>query len=252
MAETSRTTLFADALPISWYELGSGRPALLLHGGAGPGSMMGLAAGLAARGRRAIVPVYPGFDGEPRPHWFHRINDLAIMALALIERLDIGDATLIGNSVGGWLAIETGLRGNPRIAEQVIIDAVELDPTSEGGGIVDPASLTPASLLAHSFHDPSRALAPKDAAAATTMANNQRELRVYAGEPFMHDPSLRARLPNVTIPTLVLWGESDRIVTPMYGKQFATLIPRARMLSIEAAGHFPQIEQLDEVVAAIG
>lgn len=251
MIDISRTTLFADALPIAWYEMGSGRPTLLLHGGAGPGSMMGLATGLAARGRRAIIPVYPGFDGEPRPSWFHRIDDLAIMALALIEWLEIGDVSLIGNSVGGWLAIETGLRRSPRIAEQVIIDAVGLDPTPEGGGIVDPATLPPALLLAHSFHDPSRALVPRDAAAATTMANNQRALRVYAGEPFMHDPSLRGRLSSVNIPTLVLWGESDRIVTPAYGQQFATLIPHARMQSIAAAGHFPQIEQLDDVLAAI-
>ena len=251
MAELGRTTLFADTLPIAWHDIGQGRPALLLHGGAGPASMLGLAAGLAARGQRAIVPVLPGFDEEPRPSWFHRIDDLALMLLALIERLDLDDVSLIGNSVGGWLSVETGLRGSPRITGQVVIDAVGLDPTPVGGGIVDPALLSLPELLAHSFHDPAKSLPPADAAAAEMMASNQRALRVYAGEPFMHDPTLRARLADVTLPTLVLWGESDRIVTPAYGRQFADGIPGAHFVPIPEAGHFPQIEQPERVLAAI-
>lgn len=83
------------------------------------------------------------------------------------------------------------------------------------------------------------------------MAANQQALRAYAGEPFMHDPGLRARLPGIKLPTLVLWGESDRIVTPTYGRQFSDAIPDARFELIPQAGHFPQIGQLNEVVALI-
>ena len=83
------------------------------------------------------------------------------------------------------------------------------------------------------------------------MAANQAALRVYAGEPFMHDPGLRARLAGLALPTLVLWGESDRIVTPAYGRQFAEAVPGARFELVPEAGHFPQIERLDAVTAAI-
>src|SRR5262249_49858674 len=124
-------------------------------------------------------------------------------------------------------------------------------PTQEAGGVVDPMTLSPQELAAHAFHDPGRARPPADATAAATMAANQRALRVYAGEPFMHDPTLRLRLPDLKCPALVLWGMSDRIVTPIYGCQFAALIPGAAFEPVPAAGHFPQIEQLADVADRI-
>jgi pimeloyl-ACP methyl ester carboxylesterase len=84
------------------------------------------------------------------------------------------------------------------------------------------------------------------------MANNQRTLRVYAGEPFMHDPTLRSRLAQISIPAMIAWGESDRIVDVDYGRRYASSIPGARFELIPEAAHFPQIERLDEVVRLIG
>ena len=251
MTDQHETVLFGGTLPVAWRDMGEGLPVLLLHGGAGPGSMMDLASGLAELGHRAVVPTYPAFDGRPRPDWFHRIDDLALMVLVLIEHLELMCVTVVGNSVGGWLAIETGLRASPRVSRLILLNAVGLDPTPEGGGIVDPATLGAQELPFYAFHDPSRAFRPADAEAAATMAANQQALRVYAGVPFMHDPTLRARLPHLSLPTLVLWGESDRIVTPTYGQQFGALIPSARFKIIEEAGHFPQIEQRARVLATI-
>ena len=68
-------------------------------------------------------------------------------------------------------------------------------------------------------------------------------MRVLAGHPYMHDPSMLGRLGEVSIPTLVLWGESDRIVTPDYGRTLAAAIPNARFEIVREAGHLPQIEQ---------
>ena len=67
-------------------------------------------------------------------------------------------------------------------------------------------------------------------------------------EALSSDPGLRARLPRLSLPTLVIWGNSDRISTPAYGKQFASLIPSARFELLTEAGHFPQIERLDKVM----
>lgn len=243
--------LFAETLPVAVEDQGSGRPYLLLHGGFGPRSMVGLAGALASTGR-TILPTHPGFDGRPRPSWFHRIDDLALAYLTLLERLGLDDTVLVGNSVGGWIAAEMGLRASPRVAAVVLINAVGLAPTPGGDGIVDPAPLAPAERSALSFHDPARyAVTPAGPEALATMAANQQALRAYAGEPFMHDPGLRARLPDLKLPTLVLWGESDRIVTPTYGRQFSDAIPDARFELVSQAGHFPQIEQLNEVVALI-
>jgi hypothetical protein len=68
-------------------------------------------------------------------------------------------------------------------------------------------------------------------------------MRVLAGDPYMHDPSLLGRLGEISIPMLVLWGESDRIVTPDYGRAIAAPIPEAHFEIIREAGHLPHIEQ---------
>lgn len=244
-------SLFADTLFLAVAEKGSGRPHLLLHGGAGPRSMAGLAEALAQTGR-AVVPTHPGFNGQPRPSWFHRIDDLVLAYLALLERLDLQEVVVIGSSMGGWLAAELGLRASPRVAAIVLLNAVGLNSTPDSGDIVDPSSLAPAERTAYAYHDPARfapVLNSPDAAAA--MAANQQSLRTYAGQPFMHDPSLRTRLTSLPLPTLILWGESDRIVPLTYGQQFAAVIPNAHFQLVPQAGHFPQIEQLAEVVTRI-
>lgn len=245
---THHISLCAGTLPLTYEEQGSGRPYLLLHGGAGPASMRGLAGALSLEGH-VLLPTHPGYEGLPRPEWLGSIPDLATCYLLLLEQLDLHDVVVVGNSVGGWLALELGLRASPRVAALVVLDAVGLEPTAATGPILDPATLAPAARGAAAFHDPARySLAPSSPAAAATMAANQQTLRVYAGEPFMHSPTLRARLPLLTLPTLVLWGASDHIVTPAYGQQLAALLPAARFELVPQAGHFPQLEQLPQVL----
>jgi pimeloyl-ACP methyl ester carboxylesterase len=67
----------------------------------------------------------------------------------------------------------------------------------------------------------------------------------------MYNPRLSRWLGRVGVPTLVLWGESDGIVSPDYGRAFARLIPGARFETIAACGHHPEIERPDELAAAI-
>jgi pimeloyl-ACP methyl ester carboxylesterase len=243
-------SLLANTLPLSFDDAGEGRPFLLLHGGAGPGSMAGLAGALAGFGR-SILATHPGFNAQPRPDWFHRLDDLVLAYLALIERLDLQDVVVVGNSLGGWLAAELALRGSQRISAVVLLNAVGIEPNVETGEIADPLTLGP-KIAGYAFHDPVRfALTPASPEAAAMMAANQKTLRVYSSEYFMFDPGLRGRLAQVAVPALFVWGESDRICTPAYGRQFSSLIPSSRFELIPKAGHFPQIEQLDAVTGLI-
>lgn len=235
-------SLLAGTLSLTFTDQGQGRPYLLLHGGAGPASLAGLAAVLAATGR-SVLPTYPGFDGESRPDWLASVAELATVCLALLDALDLRDVVLIGNSVGGWLATELALRASPRCTHLVLLNAVGLDPTPASGPIVDPLVLSPAERGQYAFFNPARSPFAAGPPSPVLVANQQ-ALHAYAGAPFMHDPTLRARLTQVALPTLVLWGEADRIVTPAYGQQFADLIPGARFELVAQAGHFPQLEQL--------
>jgi pimeloyl-ACP methyl ester carboxylesterase len=75
------------------------------------------------------------------------------------------------------------------------------------------------------------------------MQANVAALRVVAGDPYMHDPGLRERLGEASIPVLVLWGDSDGIASPNYGRAYAESFSNARFELVADAGHLPQIEQ---------
>src|SRR5215467_2890003 len=110
-----RKESFVEGLSVRVDEYGSGRPILVLHGGAGPQSVTGLAAALSRRAH-VLLPIHPGFEGEPRPEWFDRIDDLALTYLELLERLDLRDALVIGSSVGGWIASEMAVYETTRLS----------------------------------------------------------------------------------------------------------------------------------------
>lgn len=240
--------LLAGALKLTVDRRGNGKPLLLLHGGAGPASMRPLFDGLDGFG--PVLPTHPGFDGTERPDWMDSIVDLAECYIALLDELELQDVVVVGNSVGGWIAAEMAARQPSSLAGVILVDAVGLEPTGRTGPIVDPRTMPPQDLIKLSFADPTKARPPSPDAAEQMQAN-QRVLAIYAGDPFMHDPMLPERLSGITVPSLVLWGRQDGIVTPEYGQEYARRMPGARFQIIDNAGHLPQIEQPEQTAQAI-
>ncbi len=247
----TRRESFADGLTVRIDERGSGRPMLVLHGGGGPQTVAGIASALSSRAY-VLTPVHPGFAGEPRPEWFDSIGDLALTYLDLLERLDLRDVMVVGSSIGGWIAAELAVRDTTRLSSIVLVDAVGIQV--EGHTIANVFSLTPDELLALSFHNPAAfridpiTLGPEQV--AVTAANFQ-ALKVYDQGQGMGDPKLRRRLARVRIPALVVWGESDGIVDPDYGRAYAQSLPNARFTLIPEAGHLPQIEQPERLLTLV-
>lgn len=194
-------------LPLTLTQQGIGQPYVLLHGAAGPGTMRPLSEQLAQTGQ-SILPVHPGYDNTPRPAWCHRIRDLVGGYLALLEKLDLQQVVLVGNSMGGWLGAELALRASPLVAALVLLNAAGLEATPSGGALLDIATIPPAQRTAYLYHDPSNLLSAGDSnpAADAQRVANQQATRLYGGVPFMIDPTLRQRLPGLRVPTLVLWG----------------------------------------------
>ena len=73
----------------------------------------------------------------------------------------------------------------------------------------------------------------------TLLLSNRKTAALVGWNPFMHDPKLRGRLSRIDRQTLVIWGESDGLVSPAYGRAYASCIPGACFVSIAAAGHYP-------------
>ncbi|MEO6086428.1 MAG: alpha/beta hydrolase [Umezawaea sp.] len=227
---------------MSRYEdLGEGRPFLLLHGGGGPQTVAGFGALLAEHGR-VIVPVHPGYNGTELPESLAGMRALAGLYLGLLEELDLRDVIVVGNSMGGWIGAEMAASGSARISGLVLVNAVGLEV--EGEPVVDIFPLTPGELAKLSFHDPAKfALDPGalPEGVRVVMASNRAALEVY-GAAGMVDSTLRGRLAGVAVPTAVLWGESDEVVTPAYGRAFAAAIPGATFRLLPETGHVPQVE----------
>jgi pimeloyl-ACP methyl ester carboxylesterase len=67
----------------------------------------------------------------------------------------------------------------------------------------------------------------------------------------MYNPQLPRWLGRITVPTLLVWGASDRVVTPDYGRAYGRLIPNSRFALIEHAGHHPEIERPETFVERV-
>jgi pimeloyl-ACP methyl ester carboxylesterase len=235
----------------SILQYGTGRPVLLLHGGGGPQTVSEFGARLAAElPAHVVVPTHPGFGGTPRPDELTTISGLAKVYAELLDELDLDDVTVIGNSIGGWIAAELALLGSPRVGSMVLVDPVGIVVPDHP--VVDFFALTFPEIAELSYHNPDgfridpAALPP---AAQEQLAANRAALAVYAGE--MVDPALRGRLAAITLPTLVIWGDSDRIADPGYGQAYADAIPGAGFEVLPQTGHLPQLESPDLLLSAV-
>jgi pimeloyl-ACP methyl ester carboxylesterase len=241
----------AERLQVCGTELealrrGAGRAILLLHGfqTVDPQARF---LDLLARHGEVIAPSNPGFAHSPRPRDFDTVYDLVHLYLELLDTLPGDKVTLIGFSFGGWLAAEVAVACSHRLARLVLVDPVGIKISDrETPDILDVFEKSPGEVRRRSWHDPDR-FAPDFNAmsdeALTTYARNREALCLYAWHPYMYNPQLPRWLGRIKVPTLLVWGESDRVVTPDYGRAYSRLIPGSRFELIERAGHHPEIEQ---------
>ncbi|MDV6330412.1 alpha/beta fold hydrolase [Asticcacaulis sp. 201] len=238
-------------IEITMTEQGEGAPIFVLHGGGGPLTVAGLATHMASDGL-VLMPTHPGWNGTLRPASVSSVADLAELYLRELEQRDLNNVLVIGSSMGGWIAAEMALRDSQRrIGRVVLINSVGVEVPGEP--IVDFFSLTPRQIAEHSYHDPDRFFVNPQALPPERLAliqGNVATLRAVAGTR-MADPELLKRLREVMIPALVIWGESDRIVTAKYGRAMAEAFGNGRFALVEKAGHLPHIEQPEATFALI-
>jgi pimeloyl-ACP methyl ester carboxylesterase len=210
---------------------------------------------LAAHGE-IVAPSHPGFGNSPRPEDFDTMYDLVRLYLSVLDAIPGERLTMIGFSFGGWIAAEVAVCGHKKLDRLVLVDPVGVKLGGrEERDIVHFFNTAPEELLRCAWHDPSRlpagayglgwhsALDAIGDAEIVALARNWDALCLYAWRPHMYNPQLKGWLHRIAVPTLVLWGESDRIVTPDYGRAYSGLIPGARFEIIAAAGHHPELEQ---------
>jgi pimeloyl-ACP methyl ester carboxylesterase len=225
---------------------GDGPALLYLHGGYGLAGHEGCLEALA-KTHRVISPTLPGFGHSELPRAYTGVDDLAYFGLDLAANLDLRDTILVGTCFGGWVAAEMAVRSTARFSRLVLIDALGVkfgDHLTRD--ITDIHALYPAEIDKALYANPS--MAARDATKLsdeelTAIVRNSEALTLFGWKPYMHNPKLANWLHRVDIPTLVLWGERDGMVSTDYGRKYAEAIPGARFESIANAGHYPSLEQ---------
>jgi pimeloyl-ACP methyl ester carboxylesterase/mannose-6-phosphate isomerase-like protein (cupin superfamily) len=258
MADTASTnayTVIVDGIgpvPVTVTQRGEGRPFLLLHGGAGSQSVDGFAELLStAEPARVLTPLHPGFGGTPRPEGLDSMPGLAKLYVQLIDDLGLTGVTVIGNSIGGWIAAEIAVLGSPRVSDVILVDAGGLQIDEHP--IVDFFSLSMDQVADLSYFRPDAFridLNSMPDAVKAIMGANRAALATYGGNP-MSDATLLGRLSAVTVPVLVVWGAADRIVPIQHGRAYTGAIPGAEFRLISDAGHLPQLETPDELLPIV-
>lgn len=233
-------------------ETGKGRPVLFLHPGIG---LRGAEPFLQALGRvgHVIAPAHPGFHNSPFGG-FASVDDLSYLYLSLLEGLD-EPALVVGSSLGGWIALEAAVKSMVNIAGLVLVDSVGVRfNTREVPDFTDLYATTRAELDKRMYHDPKAAVIDypntPEPELQVIAQNREAEAR-YCWSPYLHNPRLGSRLYRASMPSLVAWGESDTFAPVSYGQQLAKALPNAAFETIARAGHFPHIEQPNELVSRI-
>ena len=249
-----------DGTTLRYIDSGRGTPVVFLHGlGASKYAWRKNLEPIARAGYRVIAFDNRGFGFSDKPATGYDNASYARLTVALLDSLHLPDAVLVGHSMGGAVAAEVAIAHPERVRGLVLIGSAGLGAREprlfrvgrwpllgpllfafRGRGLTE-------RLLQATYADP-RKVSDVDVDqyyAPVAEPAYGRALRAVLLE-FRFD-ALAGRLDHIRAPTLVLWGEADRLVPITLGRTLAAGIPRAAFLSVPGAGHSVQEEAPDEV-----
>ena len=240
-------------------------PVILLHGlGATNASMLPLLADLS-RDHRVLAPDFPGFGASDAPRWRYRPSDLARWVAAFQTEVDARPATIVGNSLGGRVAIEVGLLAPDAVNRMVLlcpspafrrmrqfVPLVKLLPPDAVVMRIPMGHRAIVMGIRAMFARPDRLSREWYDAAADEHRRVMRSYRhrraffaslrqIYLEEAF-GDEGFWDRLPLMETPALFIWGDRDRLVPASFERHVVAAIPHAQSVVLHDSGHVPQFE----------
>ena len=245
--KTSKQTLRLQGAKIEVERRGRGRPLVLLQSEEAYEAALPMIDRLAER-FEVFLPWAPGYGRSSIPDTVLGIDDIAYIFLDLMDHYDLRRASLLGFSMGGWIAAEMATKSCARLESVVLVDPLG----AKFGGPLDrdiadiyflPFATVKALKFADPANDPLDDMSGLSEHAAMRVAQHREVTARLCWEPYFHNPALKQRLHRISADTLVIWGTNDGMVTTKYGRAFAKRIPGARFVSLPKAGHYPHIEQ---------
>jgi pimeloyl-ACP methyl ester carboxylesterase len=252
----------ADGLTLSCYALGKGDPVMLLHGlGASKITWLPLLAPLGRR-YRVIVPDLPGHGESEKPRREYTPRFYARVVRHLMDAFELKQSAIVGNSLGGRIALELALRSPGRVAGLALLDPsvpglrwrymmgfTRAFPTRIGAIPFPLRERWMEVLIRRLFAQPDRMPTGGYLSAASEFIRIYRNpsARMASVSTLRHIVTERpdaffASLRRIKQPALVIFGEQDRLVPPRLGVRLAQHLPNSELVVLPDIGHVPQFE----------
>jgi len=243
------------------YDVGEGEPVVLLHGyNHHAEAWVRNIAPLAATGRRVIALDLPGFGRSGIPKMRYSLRGYARFVVDFMDALSIDSAHLVGSSMGGAIALRTGLDHDERVRTVTGVDAAGLFTSVPRGWSIAANPL--AKLLIRPFLGQRRLLewshsrayydsslsSPRqtDLMAETYSQPGYKDHILGLAESMLLAPDeelLWNTLPTIQAPVLIVWGRQDRTISVQHAYRAAQRIPTAEIVIYDQCGHLPMYEK---------
>ena len=246
---------------VSYVEMGSGPPLVFVHGLAGCWQNWLENIPHFARSHRVIAPDLPGFGESELPNEEISIPGYGRFVDAFLDEVGVDRGAIVGNSMGGFISAEVAITHPSRVDKLVLVSAAGLVT-------VGPTQLAIVKRSVRAFHyGAARLIARRE---HWVRRRGMRRMFLYgvARHPDLLQPELcyeiasgggkpgfldafyanltydfSDRLPEISVPTLIVWGRDDRIVPVGGAFEYERLIPDSRRVIFEETGHVPMIER---------
>ena len=240
---------------------GDATPAVFIHGLSGCWQNFLENIPRVAQSRRVVALDLPGFGDSEQPSERITIPYYARIVQQVCDRLDIERATVVGNSMGGFIAAELTIQQPVRVERLVLISAAGISSSNVYRMPTLTVGRIGAAVMANEVVD-HRRIATRPRARQLALGLVVRHPRLLAPDLAYEGllrgankpgffPALRAsieydyreRLPEIEAPTLIVWGEDDSVLSVKDADEYERLIPTTKKLLMRDTGHVPQIER---------
>ncbi|PFG72924.1 alpha/beta fold hydrolase [Tepidiforma thermophila] len=239
------------------YRKGTGQPLLYLH--AAGGIRKGMTPEMLALAEHydVIVPTHPGWDETPGLEHIDDVHDMVVYYQDFCDAIGLTSFFLAGHSIGGMFAAELAAARPDMVKKLVLVCPVGL--WMDEAPVTDLFILMPNEIPGVIFGDLSNPVIPK---LFPPPANEEEMAEAYyfqlanfsATGKFIWpipDKGLKKRLHRIKAPTLIVWGDQDRLVPPAYAELFRSKIPNAQVAMIPGAGHMVPLENTPEFTRVV-
>jgi pimeloyl-ACP methyl ester carboxylesterase len=250
-------TVMVHGHKIAYHEAGKGSVVILIHGLGADSRHWAANIGPLAQNFRVIALDQIGYGQSDKPLMRYTVENFADYLQGFMQALNVPKASLVGNSLGGWVALDFAIRLPNQVEKLVLVDAAGLTPAAalkmpEGG--IKPLS----PLNTHWFFD---LLEANKEWAATDLGPDAFERHVRNGDSYTIASSVAEmaagqefedqNLGKVHAPTLIIWGRDDVLIPLAMGEQLHQGIAGSQMVVIDGTGHIPMVAKPAEFDAAV-